>query len=38
LAYTKHGYLVLVGLKSFVLNARVPLPGWGHLVSNALRF
>jgi len=38
LAYTKHGYATLVDLKSLVLNARVSPLGWGHPVSDTLRF
>jgi len=38
LAYTRHGYMGLVGLKSLVLKARVPLPRLGNLASNTLKF
>jgi len=34
LAYTRDGYTTLAGLKSLVLNAWVPPPGWGHLACD----
>jgi len=38
LTYTRHAYAILVGLKSLVLNARIPPPGRGHPTFNTLRF
>jgi len=38
LAYTRHEYATFVGLKTHVVNARVPPPGRDHPVFDTLKF